>query len=447
MDWSVNAILLGYGELWRHYRRMMNNWLNARAVTQLRPIQEQQIQPLLRRLVRIEGDQNPFEKVKHALFYNSAASMLKLGYGYPLQGDNDPVFQDMQRNNENAVLAEIFTNFLVNIFPSLICLPDWFPGTGWKRTAREWRALKERSQSVPCEWTKAQLGVGQAAGAPEPSILSALLQNHKLVSELSEKDKESRLKEVASMIVAAGTDTTSRVLIAFVAAMVLNPHVQEKAQKELDNVIGPTLLPTMADRERLPYIRNLIQEVLRWQPVNTKGTLWIAISLYNHAANKRGHLYQALPMHAGRMTPMKDMISKREQSCKLSPEDAIEWAELKGLHLSRIGNFWAMIRDETIYKDSEIFNPDRYQDPNVPYAPAFGWGRRKCPGMHFAEASLFIIISSLLATFTFAKKADPDGKEKTPKIEGVSNAIIMELKPFDFELRLRPVAHRQLILE
>ncbi|CCO36772.1 O-methylsterigmatocystin oxidoreductase Short=OMST oxidoreductase [Rhizoctonia solani AG-1 IB] len=290
---------------------------------------------------------------------------------------------------------------MVNIFPSLSYVPDWFPGTGWKRTAREWKALKERAQSVPYEWTKAQL----AAGTAEPSILSALLQNHKLVSHLSEAEKEKRLKEIALVIVAAGTDTTSTALVAFIAAMVSNPHIQETAQKELDEVLGPATLPTMADRERLPYIQNLVYEVLRWQPVNPTGIA--------HAC--------------------------------WQDDDYKGYTIKKGTIV--VGNLWAITRDENIYKDPEVFDPNRFQDPDVPYPPAFGWGRRKCPGIHFAEASLFITIASLLATFTFSKKIGSDGQEVMPKIEGKSNAIILELKPFDFELKLRSPRHQQLISE
>ena len=36
----------------------------------------------------------------------------------------------------------------------------------------------------------------------------------------------------------------------------------------------------------------------------------------------------------------------------------------------------AMTRNETLYKDPEIFNPDRFLDPSVPDAPVFGLGRR-----------------------------------------------------------------------
>lgn len=50
---------------------------------------------------------------------------------------------------------------------------------------------------------------------------------------------------------------------------------------------------------------------------------------------------------------------------------------------------------------------------------------RICPGMHFGEASLFIAISSLLATYTFFKKKDDCGKEIIPDIKGASNAIVL----------------------
>jgi cytochrome P450 len=45
--------------------------------------------------------------------------------------------------------------------------------------------------------------------------------------------------------------------------MVLHPEVQRKAQAQLDAVVGSDRLPDFGDREKLPYIHNIVQEVLR----------------------------------------------------------------------------------------------------------------------------------------------------------------------------------------
>ncbi|CAE6481443.1 unnamed protein product, partial [Rhizoctonia solani] len=108
-DWSSNTVLLRYSDVWRSNRRMLSNWLNARAVTQFHAVQEQQVQPLLRRLVCLVNDPHPFEKVKHSIFINTASSMLKLAYGYTLQADDDPVFQDIHHTTKNVEVAGMFT--------------------------------------------------------------------------------------------------------------------------------------------------------------------------------------------------------------------------------------------------------------------------------------------------------------------------------------------------
>lgn len=57
----------------------------------------------------------------------------------------------------------------------------------------------------------------------------------------------------------------------FLLAMTLYPEVQVKAQDEIDRVLGPCRLPTVADRSRLPYIDAVVKEVLRWHPVGPMG--------------------------------------------------------------------------------------------------------------------------------------------------------------------------------
>lgn len=45
------------------------------------------------------------------------------------------------------------------------------------------------------------------------------------------------------------------------------PKVQERAQKEIDAIIGTHRLPNFEDRPSLPYVDAVLRETLRWHPV------------------------------------------------------------------------------------------------------------------------------------------------------------------------------------
>ncbi|CUA67356.1 Cytochrome P450 [Rhizoctonia solani] len=225
-------------------------------------------------------------------------------------------------------------------------------------------------------------------GTNDPSIVGDLLQDRNMMAGLSQEERDSRLKELGHALYSGGADTTASLLLSFVAAMVLSLNVQAQAQKEIDLTLGPGVLPTIADRKQLPYIDRLILELMRWRP------------------------------------PLPIAIPHR---C-LEDDVYREYNIAKGTIV--IGNLWAIGRDETIYKEPEGFDPDRFLDSNVPPFPVFGWGlisaaNRKCPGLHFGQASLFITIASLLVMFSFSKKRDSSGNDIDPVIEDAPNSIVM----------------------
>lgn len=49
-------------------------------------------------------------------------------------------------------------------------------------------------------------------------------------------------------------------------ALALNPHVLARAQEEVDTIVGSNRIPTFDDEHKLPYIKAMIREVLRWRP-------------------------------------------------------------------------------------------------------------------------------------------------------------------------------------
>lgn len=60
-------------------------------------------------------------------------------------------------------------------------------------------------------------------------------------------------------------------ILTFFLAMVLHPDIQAKARAEIDSVVDQDRLPTIADKQDLPYVRSVIAEVFRWQPAGPLG--------------------------------------------------------------------------------------------------------------------------------------------------------------------------------
>jgi len=59
----------------------------------------------------------------------------------------------------------------------------------------------------------------------------------------------------------------------FILAMILCPHVQERAHDLIERVIGTERLPTFQDRPSLPYVDAILRECLRWRPMLPLGAL------------------------------------------------------------------------------------------------------------------------------------------------------------------------------
>ena len=56
---------------------------------------------------------------------------------------------------------------------------------------------------------------------------------------------------------------TQGVVNAFILAMTLHPDTYEKAQVEMDHVVGSERLPTIEDKDKLPYLECVLKETYR----------------------------------------------------------------------------------------------------------------------------------------------------------------------------------------
>jgi cytochrome P450 len=62
----------------------------------------------------------------------------------------------------------------------------------------------------------------------------------------------------------------------FILAMILYPHIQEKAHDLIESVVGTNRLPTLQDRPSLLYVDAILRECLRWNPVIRLGMLLLS---------------------------------------------------------------------------------------------------------------------------------------------------------------------------
>lgn len=181
-------------------------------------------------------------------------------------------------------------------------VPEWVPGAGFKRKAREWRGVAERFYTIPFEFVKESMNDGTAKGS-----FTALA-----LRDITEKDdrayQEELIKGLGGTIYTGAyslfslpqtikpyiavhswrrygmvppcSDTnkantifqTVAILLTLFLAMLMNPDAQAKAQEEIDRVIGTDRLPTFDDEPKLPYLSALAKEVFRWQQAAPFGT-------------------------------------------------------------------------------------------------------------------------------------------------------------------------------
>ncbi|KAJ3503678.1 hypothetical protein NLJ89_g8325 [Agrocybe chaxingu] len=357
VGWKNALVMLPYGERFRNYRRMLHHVVGTpTAVSEFYQVEEKETRHFLK-LVLAEPD-----LLAEHIRRTAGAIILRIAYGYDIEENHDPLVKLADEATEQFSLSTAPGGFLVNLVPPLRYLPSWFPGAGFKKTAKLWAETLNAMTNNPHDWVKEKIRNGTA----EMSFVSRLLEEEG--ADLT-PEREHEIKWSAASLYSGGADTTVSSIYAFFLAMVLFPGVMRKAQQELGAVVGPNRLPTFSDRERLPYLNALTSEVLRWHTVAPT----------------------AAPHRV-----MEDNI----QNGYLIPNGALV-----------IPNVWQMSHDPKVYSDPFTFKPERFlgahPEPD-PREVCFGFGRRICPGRILADASIFLSCAMSLAVFDISKSAGDD---------------------------------------
>ncbi|KAG1855197.1 cytochrome P450 [Suillus subalutaceus] len=358
VGWKDSMPFLPHGDRFRQQRKNLRRVIGSRtAVDVYSEIEEVETRRFLKRVLA-----NP-EKLQEHVRHTAGAIILRISHGYEVKENNDPFVDLADRVVVNGSQAAAPGAYMVDILPFLAKAPVWFPGAGFKRTARKWRETLE--EMVFC--------TPQVAGTAPVSLTSNLLQGSDVSAE-----EDHAVKWSAFNLYAGGSDTTVSAIYSLFLAMTLFPDVQKKAQAEIDAVVGPDRLPTFADRDSLPYAEALVKEVLRWNVVVPTG--------FPHRVTEDD-------IHDGYYIPKGSLV---------------------------MPNIWFMLNNPRTYANPEQFNPERFlakngKEPEMePRTACFGFGRRICPGLHLADASIWISTAMTLAVFDISKVVE-NGVEITPR--------------------------------
>ncbi|KAH9930522.1 cytochrome P450 [Epithele typhae] len=340
----------------REFRRLFQHAIGPRACADpAGAVVAMQYAETRRLLLRFARDPRGF--FRHAR-ESTGALILRLAYGYVVARDQaeDPLVHVVEVAMQGFAGASEPGAFLVDYFPALRRVPEWLlriprGERNFKAVARRMRQELDEMYDLPFAFVKGQM---------TPSSINA-----------------------------------------FILAITLNPHIQTRAQAELDALLGapPTRLPTLEDRPALPYVSAIVLEVLRWNPA-------VPLGLAHRLT--RDDVYRGRPIKAG----------------------TVVWA-----------NIWSMLQDPAVFPEPHAFRPERFLDASGrlrelerhedPSVVGFGFGRRDA----FAMNSVFLGIASLLYTFEIKKRKDERGVEVVPEVD--FRGFISHPIPFECDIKPR----------
>ncbi|KAK0729565.1 cytochrome P450 [Lasiosphaeris hirsuta] len=293
----------------------------------------------------------------------------------------------------------VFEDIMVSGAADILPFTRWIPAgfSEWKNQAPLVRNAVLRAYDALMRVAKTNHG-GSLRG-----LIPALLSQSADPNTAEDlRMSETEIKIMMGGLLDAGFASTVATFETIILALTKHPRVLGKLQAEIDTVLGNgDFLPEKIDRNRLPYLKAVVMEVLRW------------------------HAVTPIPL----------------------PREVLADVEVRGYVIPKgttvMTNVYTIQRDPNFYKDPDFFIPERYlrhplgikegasaQNRKALYT--FGFGRRECPGREFFFQQMEITMAQVVWAFDFVPTGELDTDVRTGFVFGVAsrpNPLKMKFVP------------------
>jgi cytochrome P450 len=406
--WNGASMLVQpYGKDWTVRRKLLHQAMTPKALRLYKPVQTAEASRLCWALLQTPAD---WEKLLERF---TSSIVFCVAYGHRIDSLNAEVIQQRFKFMHYSASLNIPGKYLVESFPILKHVPDVF--APWKAEIKAHGREEAAENMALVEGVRSDMIRAKVQGSDVPESLCKLLLELRETEHIPLSDRDFSF--IPASLFGAGSDTTASTLCTAFLAIVTHPEALHAAQEELDVVVGPSRSPTFDDEARLPYIRAMVKEVLRWRPVAVLGGT-------PHASTEDDH-------YKGHYIPAGTTV---------------------------LGNSWAINLNEEYYPNPHHFDPSRFLDtalaekvkhptpesgkphPAKAGHSSFGWGRRICPGADLAANSLFIAVAKLLWAFDISPR-----EGMIYDIFAYTEGFNIRPKKFECDIRVRSEAHRAVL--
>ncbi|KAH9675188.1 cytochrome P450 98A3 [Citrus sinensis] len=324
----------------------------------LRPIREDEVTAMVESIFKDCTDPQNYGKsvlVKKYLGAVAFNNITRLAFGKRFVNSEDVM--DEQGKEFKAIVANGLK------LGASLAMAEHIPWLRWMFPLEEGAFAKhgERRDRLTRAIMEEHTLARQKSGGTKQHFVDALLT----LQEKYDLSEDTIIGLLWDMIT-AGMDTTAISTEWGMAELIKNPRVQQKAQEELDRVIGFERVMTETDFSNLPYLQAVAKEALRLHPPTPL--------MLPHRANA---------------------------NVKIGGYDVPKGSNI---HV----NVWAVARDPAVWKDPLEFRPERFFEEDVDMKGhdfrllPFGAGRRVCPGAQLGINLVTSMLGHLLHHFAWA---------------------------------------------